>query len=560
VLAELDRLLDPYGGLPAVGRARQPSNDLLEEEIEQLSVWATVVPVIFLAVSAFFVNIVLARLVELQRPEIAALKALGYADGRIGLHYLELVTIVVLLGALIGIALGTWLGRALTGVYADLFRFPLATYQLTLGVALTGIAASFAAAALGATATARRIARLPPAEAMRPPSPAVYRPLLVDRLGLPLITPAWRIPVRELERRPLRTLLSALGIATGLATIIVGQFSSDAFEYILDMQFSRVSREDLSVGFREPVPARAVRALGHLPGVRRAEAVRTLAARVDAGQRWREVPIYGLDERIELRRVVSRSDRRPVALPAEGVLLTRTLGEVLEVAAGDSVTIKVLEGERGSHRVMVAGLVDELMGLQGYMRAPALSRLVGEEPRASFALLAIDRGRETDVIRRLNDMPRIGSITSRPAVIELLRRQSGESMRVVTLVLTLFAATIAVGVVYNNARVALSLRSRDLASLRVLGFTRGEISRILLGELGLQVLLAIPIGLALGTWLTSLVIGMIHPERYRFPLVLSARTYALAVVVVLAASAVSALLVRRRLDRLDLVAVLKTRE
>jgi putative ABC transport system permease protein len=172
----------------------------------------------------------------------------------------------------------------------------------------------------------------------------------------------------------------------------------------------------------------------------------------------------------------------------------------------------------------------------------------------------VDRKQETDIIRRLNEMPGVGSITSRPAVVALLRRQSGESMRVVSLVLTLFAATIAVGVVYNNARVAVSLRSRDLASLRVLGFTRGEISKILLGELGLQVLLAIPLGLALGTWLTSLVIGMMHPERYRFPLVLSARTYATAILVVLGASALSALLVRRRLDRLDLIGVLKTRE
>jgi putative ABC transport system permease protein len=204
--------------------------------------------------------------------------------------------------------------------------------------------------------------------------------------------------------------------------------------------------------------------------------------------------------------------------------------------------------------------VDELMGLQAYMDAPSLSALIGEEPHATLALLAVDSGGEPGVIRRLNEMPAVAAITSRRAVVTLLRRQSGESMRVVSLVLTLFAVTIAVGIVYNNARVALSLRSRDLASLRVLGFTRGEISRILLGELGLQVLLAIPLGLMLGRWLTSLVIGVVHPERYRFPLVLSPRTYATAVLVVVAASALSALLVRRRLDRLDLIAVLKTRE
>jgi putative ABC transport system permease protein len=222
--------------------------------------------------------------------------------------------------------------------------------------------------------------------------------------------------------------------------------------------------------------------------------------------------------------------------------------------------VRVLEGEWRSYRVPVSGLVDELVGLQGYMRLASLNRLVGEEPTISTALLKVDRGSERNVIHRLSDMPGVLSVTSRKATIAQLRQQSGKSMRVITLVLTLFAATITVGVVYNNARVALSLRSRDFASLRVLGFTRGEISRTLLGELAAEVVLAVPVGLLLGTWLTSWVLSTAHPERLRFPLLLSPRTYAVAVLVVLVSSAVSSLLVRRQLDRLDLIGVLKTRE
>jgi putative ABC transport system permease protein len=561
VLREVDRVLDRYGGFSAIGRGRQPSNDILDDEMEQLRTWATVVPLIFLAVSAFLVNVVLARLVQLQRPEIAALKALGYRDLEVGLHYLKLVTVVVLLGAVIGIAVGAWLGAGLTGVYADLFRFPMFSYRLGLRVPLVGALLSFGAAAAGAIGTVRRIVRLPPAEAMRPPAPGVYRPLLVERLGVPqLIPPAWRMVVRELERRPLRTVLSVLGIATGIATLVVGQFSGDAFEYLLDVQFTRVNRETLSVGFTDPVAGRAAGELAQLPGVTRVEGVRVVAVRIEQGPRYREVPLVGLPDEAELQRVVSRRRMRPVPLPPSGLLLTRTLGEILGIGAGDTATVKVLEGARETHRIPVAGLVDELIGLQGYLRRDELNRLLDEAPTISSALLAVERGGEDEVIRRLEELPKVLSVTSHDAVVRRLRRQSGESMAVVTLVLTAFAVTIAVGVVYNNARVALSLRGRDLASLRVLGFTRAEISRILLGELGLQVLLAIPAGLLLGTWLTSLVVGTIHPERYRFPVVLSPRTYAFAVIVVLVASAASALLVRHRLDHLDLVAVLKTRE
>ena len=561
VLREVDRVLDPYGGYSAVGRARQQSHDVLDDEMEQLRTFATIIPLIFLAVSAFLVNVVLARLVQLQRPEIASLKALGYSDAAVGLHYLKLVTVVTLLGATLGIGVGRWLGEGLTGVYADIFRFPVFSYRLGLRVPLESALLSFAAAAAGAVGSVRRIARLPPAEAMRPPSPGTYRPLLVERLGMPqVIPPGWRMVVRELERRPWRTVLSVLGIGTGIATLVVGQFSGDAFDYLLDVQFSRVNRETLTVGFTDAVPQRAAGELAQLPGVARVEGLRIAAVRIEEGSRYREVPLVGLPDGAELQRVVSRNRLRIVPLPPDGLLLTRTLGELLGLEPGDTATVKVLEGDRASHRIPVAGLVDELIGLQGYMRRDALHRLLDEAPGINSALLAVDRGGEDEVVRRLEQMPRVASVTRHDAVVQRLREQSGESMDVVTLVLTVFAATIAVGVVYNNARVALSLRGRDLASLRVLGFTRAEISRILLGELGLQVLLAVPVGLLLGHRLTVWVVGTIHPERYRFPVVLTPRTYAFAVVVVLLASAASALVVRHKLDHLDLIGVLKTRE
>ncbi len=561
VLREVDRILDPYGGLPAVGRARQPSHAIVTDEMVQLRTWALIVPAIFLAVSAFLVNVVLARLVNLQRPEIAALKALGYRDAEIGVHFLKLVTVVVLIGAVLGVAIGGWLGSELTGIYARIFRFPFFTYRMPLSVPLAGAALSFASAAVGAVGAVRAIARLAPAEAMRPPAPAVYRPLLLERLGLRrFIAPASRMVVRELERTPVRTALSVLGIATGLATLIVGQFSGDAFDYLIDLQFSRITREDIAVTLLEPEPVRIVGELAHLPGVLQAEGVRAVGVRIEAAQRTREIPLIAYQDDAELRRIVSRRDGRVVPLPVDGMLLTQTLGDLLDVRPGDSVTVQVLDGDRRIRRVPVAGFVDELMGLQAYMRQPALHALLGEAPMVSSVLLRVERGRVAEVVDRLNDRRGIAGISDRAAALAAIRKQSGESMGVITLVLTAFAATICIGVVYNNARVALSLRSRDFASLRVLGFTRAEISRTLLSELGLQVLLAVPVGLVLGRMLVGLLVGTVHPERFRFPVVLSVRTYAFATVLVFVSSTLSALVVRRRLDRLDLIGVLKTRE
>ena len=560
VLQEIDRVLDPYGGVPAVGQGRQESNYIVIDEMEQLRTWATVVPLIFLSVSAFLVNVVLSRLVSLQRPEIATLKAVGYGDWAIGLHFLKLVSVFVLLGAGLGLVLGAVLGRGLTGLYTEVFHFPIFSFRVSLPVMLAGTAVSLVAAVVGAAAAVRQVVALTPAEAMRPPAPAVYRPLISERLGLGgFVSQAGRMVLRELERRPLRLFLSSLGVAAAIASLVVGRMSQDALDYLLDVQFQRAWREDLSVTFRDPLPERAVRALGRLPGVHRAEGIRAVAASARVGPRARDVVVLGYEDGAQLRRVVDRRGRE-VPLPPSGALASAQLATALGIGVGDTVLVKVLEGERRTYPVRLAGLVADLAGLQLYARRSVLAALLGEAPSANSAVLALDPRGTAEVERRLKDMPRVASISSRVSAIRRFREQSGTSMMIISAVLTAFAATIAIGVVYNNARVALSLRSRELASLRVLGFTRTEISGILLSELALQVLVSLPLGVLLSRWFTHWVVSISHPERFRLPAEVSPHRLAFAVLVAVVAAAISALLVRHRLDHLDLIAVLKTRE
>lgn len=560
VLAGLDRVLEPYGGLGAVGRERQASNFVLRGELEQIGRLATFIPSIFLAVAAFLLNVVLSRLVLLQRGQIAALKAVGYLDRQIGLHFLGFVSLVVMLGTALGTLLGWFMGRWLTGVYTDVFRFPVPVYRLDASVLATAIVVSLGAGVLGALVTVRQIARLPPAEAMRPPAPAAYRPTLLDRIGLGrALGPASRMIVRELERKPLRALLSALGIAMALAIVILGRFNFDTVEALVERELRQASREDLSIEFVRAVSERSVRELSSLPGVVRAEGLRRVPVRLVKGHRWRDTVVTGYPRGLELRRVVTgRGEVQEV--PERGLMLTRILSEQLGIFVGDVVRLEVREGDRRVLEVPVSALSDELIGVQGHMALDELSRLLGQPVRYSAALLRLEEGSESEVRRRLDERPIVIGVTSRPVQIQKLDEQMDRTVLFITLILTAFAATIAVGVVYNNARVALSMRSRDLASLRVLGLTRREIAGILLGELGVHLVLAIPLGLVLGTWMCRVLSEISEPERIRLPMSISHRTYAFAVTVALAAWALGAWLVRRRLDRLDLIGVLKTRE
>lgn len=556
----VDRILEPYGGFGAVGRDLQESSYFLSQEIQQLEQMATVVPLIFLAVAAFLLNVVLSRLIHLQRPQIAALKALGYADLAIGLHFLKLVSVVVVLGALLGTVAGVYLGRGMIELYTPYFHFPALEYRLDVRVALVGVVVSLVAAVVGSSFAVRQVVRLPPAEAMRPPPPARYRRSLLERLGLlSIFGTSARMVFREITRRPLRTALSSVGIAMAVAIMVAGRFGMDAFEHLIDQVFQTAMTEDMTVTFTHPMPERAVRELEHLPGVSRAEGMRVVPVRFSHRHRHRDSMIMGHPDDMSLRHLLDMEGDE-VALPREGVLLNSKLAEILDVGVGDAVRVHVREGQRGVHEVPVTGLIDEMYGLQGYMDIDALNQLLREERSVSMVLLDVDPRMRDEVQRRLRDMRGVQSLFERTELIARVRAQTGETWGAMTFILTLFAATIAIGVVYNNARVALSMRSRDLASLRVLGFTRGEISAVLLGELAVQVLLAVPIGLLLGTWMAEGIMATADPERYRMPAIISSQTYAFATAVTLISGLVSALLVRRKLDQLDLIGVLKTRE
>ncbi len=560
VLAAVDELLASYGGRGAIGREYHPSHAILEGELAQLQQFATVIPFIFLGVAAFLLNVVLSRLLNLQRTQVAALKALGYRDREIAVHYLKMVSGVVLAGSVLGIGLGGWLGSATTSLYGSFFGFPVLEFRMGWGAPFLGGLSALAAGVIGAGGALRKILRLSPAEAMNPEPPARYRPSLPERVGLGYVVgPSGRMVLREIGRRPVRTTLSSIGIAMAVGILVVGRFMPDALEFLIDHQFHRAWKENVTVSFFGPVPERGVRELLSLPGVERGEGLRTTGARMHAGPRWRDVALQGYPDGVTLRELVG-ADGRVHPLPAGGVILTEKLGEVLGVRIGDTVRLTLREGRSPDGSLVVTGFVDEMFGLQGHMRMSELNALLGEAPTVTQALLLVEPTRFDELEAALAGVPAVADVGSRDALVQRFREQSAEYITVMTLIITLFASVIAAGVVYNNARVAVAERSRDLASLRVLGFTRREISTVLLGEMAVQVLLAIPIGLWIGYRLCLGIAGSVDPEQYRLPVVITPATYGFAVSVVLLAAAGSAFLVRRRLDRLDLIGVLKTRE
>jgi len=559
-IARLDALLAPYGGLGACDRTDQTSHRYLSEEFRQLETITAILPPIFLGVSAFLLSIVVSRLVSTQRAQIATLKAFGYGNAAVALHYLKLVSVIVLAGAAGGLIAGAWLGKKMSLLYMDFYRFPLLVYGMDAGVAAKAVLVSCAAAALGTLNAVRKAATLSPAEGMRPEAPTVYRASVVERAGLGrFIAQPTRMIVRHLGRRPVNALLSVTGIALGCAILMLGRFSKDSIDRMVEVQLGLSQREDLTVTFVEPSSGSALHEIAALPGVLRAEPFRAVPVRLRAGNRARRTAIQGIGNGGDLQCLLD--DRlATVTLPTEGIVLEEYLARLLDVREGDPLTVEVLEGGRAVRRIALAARIRQYVGVPAFMEISALSRLMREEDAISGAWLAVDGNARDRVFRELAKRPRVASVVSRKDTIRNFYENMASMILFTTFIATLLAGTIAFGVVYNSARITLSERSRELASLRVLGYTRGEVSYILLGELFLLAIAAIPVGFLLGHGLCAFFVRSLQSDLFRLPLVLTPGTHSLAAAMVLAATAVSGLVVRHRLDHLDLVAVLKTGE
>lgn len=560
VIRKLDLILADYGGSGAYGRREHQSHAFIDAELKQIASGTRIIPPIFLFVSAFLINITLSRLVTLEREQIGLLQAIGYTRPTIAFHYMKFVIVIAVVGIVIGWALGTWLGAGVARLYQTLYNFPFLIFRHDVDIYANSALVSAIAAMAGAAKATYDVMALKPAVAMLPPAPPRYRKFIPDRFSIAnKVSRRTVMAMRNLVRRPVRTLLTTLGLALSVAILVTALFTFDSVEFMIDVTFFQTERQAGSMTFTERSPAKITDAVSKLPGVLRAEPYRAVPVRFRNGHLERRVTIIGKPKDQDLSRILNL-EFHPVVLPDEGLIISERLANILELRRGDFVDVEVLEGRRIKLRLPIADVFKSYLGLGVFMRNEALANLLDEDARVTGVHISYDRSKEEDLFKAIKSTPTIASIGVRGISLARFRATLAKNIAISTTVYVFLSCIIAFGVVYNTARVQLSERARELASLRVLGFNKAEVAGVLLTELALLTIIATPIGWLLGTGFAWATVQGYTNDLYSLPLTIETATYSTASLIVIAAALVSAYVVRRRVDELDLVAVLKSRE
>ena len=560
VITALDRLLKPYGGIGAYGRKDHPSHIRVSDEIRVLTILSIGFPAIFLSVAAFMTNAVLSRLLNLQREQIAILKAFGFTNQQIIVHYLKFAGVIALGGCVGGAIGGNLLGRWMVKLYEIFFRFPNLAFRLDHSAVVLALGIGIVAVVAGVFSSVRRAAKLPPAEAMRPEPPANFRPSLLERMGLGrLFSHSFRIAVRNLERKPTQALFTIAGLALATGLLIIPNTLKSGIADILDNQWDVVQRQDLNLGVAEPSSVRIIHELERLPGVIGVEPARSVAVRLHFQGRNRQIGLRSLEVAAQHSRALDQSGREITPEPGS-LILSAKLADVLGARVGDDIIVESLEGRRPVRPFRLAALAEDFTGITAYLDRSSINRFLGEGDVISGASITIDMTRRAEFLHAIKTIPRISWIAIKETMRTSFRETTARMMGMLTTLYLSMAVIVAFGVIYNNARISLAERSRELATLRVIGMTQREVGAVIVIELGILALIAVPLGLLLGTGFASVIIHSINTETVRVPLVFTSYTYTFAVLVVGLASIVSSLVVLRKLKQLDLIGALKAPE
>lgn len=554
----IQQLMDKYASFGVISLDKLPSYSLLNNEFNQLKTTALFLPFIFIFVSSFILQMVLNRIVSKEREQIATLKANGMTSWEIGFHYFLIALIVCSIGTTLGILLGIYLGDVFVDLYSEYFYFPNLQPILPIESIFVAIIFGFSSGVIGFWTAFRKVNQLQPASAMRPPTPETYKNIQIES-WLSNSHLEWKMVLRNLLKSPIRTILSIVGLSFAIMILILGNFLKDNVDYMVHLQYNIIQREDIMLNFSTLQFISLENHFLNKIGILYTEPIRFVPIRLKKRGIHKETVLYGLEENPILRRIVN-DKYNSIPIPKNGILMNKNIANELQIKPGDKVWVEVLEGNQSKFYVFVAGVIEEVLGQGIYISRKLLNKKLKESNVFNQLYIQLDPNKEKFFIQKWKNYPAVATITSKRELVQSFQEVLQRSLLATSIFIMLFTSIIGIGIIYNLAMIILAERIYEMGTLRILGFHTWEIFKILIGEIVLLIMVAIPIGIYLGNILAFWVINLNEGDDFKIPVKIFPKSYFTALGFACLTSSVSFWIIYKKIKEMNLLSVLKIRE
>lgn len=562
VAQQVKDILEPYGVLADYAREKQLSHAILQGELDQLLTTSRSLPLIFLLLAAAIQFIILSRMVKSQRLQIGVMKALGYNNRQVILHYTGYAICVAVTGALLGTLLGLWFASGMSKMYSYYLNLPDTIGGISYPAILYGSLLSLVTATIAGLTATRSITAINPAESMRPEPPKGTGTILLESWTWlwSKLDSSWKMSLRTIFRNWVRSGITMVGVVFAVGLLVVSFFMNDSIDYMLDRHYQQEQHYDFLIRLGTPVKDYELNNIQRLDGVIRVEPILEIPVKMSYQGRTEDDLLVGLPADVSLKTLMDGNDQ-PLRLPEEGLLIDQRTAAKLGVGVGDRVTVETRLGLGPSHlaQITVTGINQQLIGGGSYLDLGRANRVLQESGLVTGAMLRVEPGKNDLVEAEMNEITGIASILSRHKELANFTKNM-DTLIFFTAVMITFAAVLGFAIVYNSAMISYTERKRDMASLRVLGYTTKEVSGLLFKETAIQSALGIALGLPFGYLMARSYVNAVSSDIFTIPVVVYPQTYLLSALGGIIFISVAHLLTVRGIKRLDLVEALKNKD
>lgn len=527
VAEDVERILEPYGNLASYPRKDQLSHAMLDTELEGLRKSASSLPAIFLVLAAIIQYVMLGRMIKTQRQQIGILKALGFDRIRIVMHYAAYSMMITVIGAILGVILGIMLSSVFSKTYAMFFNLPQEIGGYNINVIVSGLVFSLVAGAAAGLGASRGILSLNPAQSMRSEPPRVSGRIWLERWTWlwRKLDNYWRMSVRTVWRNGWRSFFTMVGVMFAAGMLIIAFFADDSMDYMLTQHFAFEKSYDYMIRFTEPIKDYEILSVSRLDGVLKAEPLLEVPVRVSFAGREEDDLLLGMRPDATLKTVFNEDGHRLV-IPQDGVVMNDITAKKLGVTVGDRVMIetRMRSGASREASLKVLGINHQMIGAGSYVSLNQANQVLGENRVVTAVMLKVDPGKAASIEKELNRMTGVSSFQSRQRELAGFEKQMGYMIYFVVIMVS-FAAILGFAIVYNSSVIGFSERQRELALLKVMGFSDREVGGLLLRETLLQSIPGVLLGLPLGRMMSQWYVAAISTDTFSFPVVVYPRTY-----------------------------------